>query len=286
MLTRPPRATPFVTHQPILYDTKTNTIVNNESSDILRILNGWDERDGGRTIDLYPLADRQEIDRVNELTYEPINNGVYKVGLVIRSIARHNAALTRALRCARLPLPSDQCGFATTQDAYNEAAVRIHSRPRSLAQIVDTTANPSPTRPLFPPIPLQTALFAALSECDGILSRQRWIANTKELSEADIRLFMTLIRFDPVYVVYFKTNLRMIKDFVHLRDYVLDILATYPEVACSVNMDHIRTHYFCSHPKLNAYAIIPLGPEPWWEDVVRPSTRSVTMGRKGVAFEV
>ena len=151
-----------------------------------------------------------------------------------------------------------------------------------------TTDHRPLTRPLAtrPSRPFQTALFAALSECDGILSRQRWIANTEELSEADVRLFMTLIRFDPVYVVYFKTNLRMIKDFVHLRDYVLDILATYPEVARSVNMDHIRTHYFCSHPKLNAYAIIPLGPEPWWEDVVRPSTRSVTMGRKGVAFEV
>ena len=266
-----------------MYDAKTNTIVNNESSDILRILNGWDERDGGRTIDLYPLADRQEIDRVNELTYEPINNGVYKVGLVIRSIARHNAALTRALRCARLPPPP-------TSVALQQRKTRT-TRPRCVFILVlaraprSSTPPPTPHQPP-PPVPFPTPPFAAMSECDGILSRQRWIANTKELSEADVRLFMTLIRFDPVYVVYFKTNLRMIKDFVHLRDYVLDILATYPEVARSVNMDHIRTHYFCSHPKLNAYAIIPLGPEPWWQDVVRPSTRSVTMGRKGVAFEV
>ena len=83
-------------------------------------------------------------------------------------------------------------------------------------------------------------LFEALDECERILSRQRWIANTKDISEADIRLFMTLIRFDAVYVVYFKTNVRTIKDMTHLREYVLDILATYPMVGRSINMGHIK----------------------------------------------
>lgn len=210
---------------PVLYDSKRNAIVNNESSEIMRILNGWPSEARGRAkkIDLYPAEDRAEIDRVNTFTYESINNGVYK------------------------------CGFATSQSAYEQAVEE---------------------------------LFPALEECDRILARQRWIANTEEISEADIRLFMTLIRFDAVYVVYFKTNVKMIKDFSHLADYVLDILTTYPDIARSIDMGHIKTHYFCSHPLLNPYGIVPRGPEPWWDDVVRPSKRSVTMGRKGVAFEV
>jgi putative glutathione S-transferase len=197
---------------PVLYDAKTKSIVNNESSDILRILNSWAAE--GPT-DLYPESDRAEIDRMNEFIYESINNGVYK------------------------------CGFATTQEAYDEAVA---------------------------------VLFGALDECDMILSKRRWIANTRDISESDIRLFMTLIRFDAVYVVYFKTNLRMLKEYQHLREYVLDILATYPEVARSVNMRHIKTHYFCSHAKLNPYGIVPRGPEAWWDDVVFPSKRSLTMG--------
>ena len=210
---------------PVLYDATRNAIVNNESSEIMRILNGWPGASNGRTktLDLYPVEDRAEIDRINEFTYESINNGVYK------------------------------CGFATSQLAYDHAVEE---------------------------------LFLALEACDGILARQRWIANTEGISEADIRLLMTLIRFDAVYVVYFKTNVRMIKDFRHLPDYVLDILATYPDIARSIDMGHIKTHYFCSHSLLNPYGIVPRGPEPWWDDVVRPSRRSVTMGRKGVAFEV
>mmetsp|Transcript_4867 Transcript_4867/g.14082 ORF Transcript_4867/g.14082 Transcript_4867/m.14082 type:complete len:346 (+) Transcript_4867:172-1209(+) len=209
---------------PVLYDSKRKIIVNNESSEIMRILNGWPVRPAGtKHIDLYPAEDRAEIDRINELTYEAINNGVYK------------------------------CGFATTQSAYDRAVEE---------------------------------LFLALDECDRILSKQRWIANTEEVSEADIRLVMTLIRFDAVYVVYFKTNVRMIKDFAHLAEYVRDVLATYPAIARSIDIGHIKTHYFCSHPLLNPYGIVPRGPEPWWDDIARPSTRAVTMGRKGVAFEI
>lgn len=208
---------------PVLYDAGTKTIANNESSDILRILNGWPGQQMRTTIDLYPPDDRAEIDRINDFVYSNINNGVYR------------------------------CGFATTQHAYDEAV---------------------------------SALFAALDKCDRILSKQRWLANTKELSEADIRLFVTLIRFDAVYVVYFKTNVKTIREYEHLREYVLDVLATYPEVARSVDMNHIKRHYFGSHAKLNPYGIVPRGPDAWWDDVVRPSSRSVRLGRRGVAFEV
>jgi len=125
-----------------------------------------------------------------------------------------------------------RCGFATSQGAY-EAAFR--------------------------------ELFSSLDRVEEILSRKRYICGDA-LTEADIRLFMTLIRFDEVYVVYFKTNKKRICDYPHTREWVRE-LYNMPAVKETVDMDHIKTHYFTSHPKLNPYAIVPVGGDPWWEDL-------------------
>ena len=186
---------------PVLFDSVTKTIVNNESSDIMRMLNGsFNEYAKNPTLDLYPEDARPAIDAMNESIYESVNNGVYK------------------------------CGFATSQSAYDEAV---------------------------------TTLFASLETINETLTKSRYLCGDV-LTEADIRLFCTLIRFDPVYVVYFKTNVKMIHEFPAIREYVKD-LYSIPEVQKSVDMNHIKMHYFASHPTLNPYAIIPQGPCPaWW----------------------
>lgn len=186
---------------PVLWDKKKGTIVNNESAEIVRMLNSeFNELSSNPGLDLYPEDLRAAIDEANEWVYPQINNGVYR------------------------------CGFATSQEAYDKAF---------------------------------DELFAALDRCEGILGRQRYLAGDR-LTEADIRLFHTLIRFDEVYVVYFKTNRRFIHEYPNLRGYVQDLYQT-PGVSASVNMYHIKTHYFTSHPRLNFYAIVPKGGEPWWE---------------------
>lgn len=125
-----------------------------------------------------------------------------------------------------------RCGFATKQAPYEEAF---------------------------------EALFAALDRCEAILAERRFLCgNSDAPTEADIRLFMTLIRFDEVYVVYFKTNKRRIQDYPHLSGYVRDLMASFPGIAASVNMSHIKTHYYTSHPVLNTYAVIPVGGPSWW----------------------
>eukprot|EP00667_Euglena_gracilis_P013883 EG_transcript_14349 len=186
---------------PVLWDSKERTIVNNESSDILRMFNSeFNHLARNPSLDLYPEPLRKEIDEVNEWVYPTINNGVYR------------------------------CGFATGQEAYNTAFKE---------------------------------LFGALDRCEALLTKQRYLVGS-QLTEADIRLFMTLIRFDEVYVVYFKTNRNFIHQFPALSNYVRDIYQT-PGVKEAINMQHIKTHYFTSHPKLNFYAVIPAGGEPWWE---------------------
>lgn len=189
---------------PVLWDKKTNTIVNNESSDILRIFNTAFNEGGiatNPTLDLYPESLRSEIDQVNEWVYDKINNGVYK------------------------------CGFAKTQEAYEIAF---------------------------------NDLFEALDRVEEILSKKRYLCGDV-LTEADVRLFMTLIRFDPVYVVYFKTDRKAIREYPALADYVRDLYQT-AGIKESVSILHIKRHYFTSHPKLNAYAIVPGGPRAWWEE--------------------
>ena len=180
---------------PVLWDKTRRTIVNNESSEIIRMFNSaFDAFTDVRT-DYYPAHLRGEIDRINARVYDNVNNGVYRAG------------------------------FATTQEAYEEAFL---------------------------------ALFATLDEIEATLSKQRYLVGA--LTEADWRLFTTLVRFDPVYVGHFKCNLRRIADYPNLSNYLRDLYQT-PGVAETVSIDHIKRHYYMSHRQINPSGIVPLGPE-------------------------
>jgi putative glutathione S-transferase len=181
---------------PVLWDRETRTIVNNESSEIIRMLNGEFDAWGDPNVDLYPVELRDEIDRINEFVYQDVNNGVYR------------------------------CGFATSQEAYEEAF---------------------------------EALFARLDELDARLARQRFLVGPA-WTEADWRLFTTLVRFDAVYVGHFKCNRRRIADYEHLSGYLRDLYQT-PGVAETVNFDHIKRHYYVTHRGINPTGIVPRGPE-------------------------
>jgi glutathionyl-hydroquinone reductase len=180
---------------PILWDTKTETIVNNESSEIIRMFNDAFAGVGAPGRDFYPEALRPEIDSVNERIYQTVNNGVYR------------------------------CGFSTAQDAYEEAV---------------------------------TALFETLDWLEERLTGQRFLVGNT-LTEADWRLFTTLVRFDAVYVGHFKCNIRRLIDYPALWNYTRD-LYQYPGVADTVHMDHIKGHYYRSHLNINPTAIVPAGP--------------------------
>jgi glutathionyl-hydroquinone reductase len=180
---------------PVLWDKKTRTVVNNESSEIIRMFNSaFDAFTDVRT-DYYPVALRAEIDRINAIVYETVNNGVYRAG------------------------------FATTQAAYEEAA---------------------------------RALFATLDRLEELLSRQRYLV-AGQMTEADWRLFTTLVRFDAVYYSHFKCNLRRIVDYPNLWNYLRD-LHQVPRVADTVSLDHIKRHYYGSHRNVNPTGIVPIGP--------------------------
>jgi putative glutathione S-transferase len=181
---------------PVLWDKERHTIVNNESPEIIRMLNGAFGRFTNVRTDYYPEALRGEIDRVNTLVYENINNGVYRAG------------------------------FATAQEPYEEAF---------------------------------RAVFAALDEIETRLARQRYLAGP-EITEADWRLFPTLVRFDAVYYSHFKCNLRRIVDYPNLSNYLRD-LYQQPGVAATVNMDHIKRHYYGSQRHVKPSGIVPVGPE-------------------------
>jgi glutathionyl-hydroquinone reductase len=180
---------------PVLWDKKRGTIVNNESSDIIRMLNSEFEAFAGSHDEFYPQRLRPEIDAVNKVVYESINNGVYR------------------------------CGFATTQDAYERAF---------------------------------NALFAALDEMEARLDRSRYLAGDR-ITEADWRLFPTLVRFDAVYFGHFKCNRRRIEDYPNLSNYLRDLYQV-PGVAETVDMDHIKRHYYASHRHINPTGIVPKGP--------------------------
>ena len=181
---------------PVLWDKKRRTIVNNESSEIIRMFNSaFDAFTNNRT-DYYPAELRAEIDRVNEIVYTMVNNGVYRTG------------------------------FAVSQDAYEEAF---------------------------------RALFKTLDELERRLSRHRYLAGNR-VTEADWRLFTTLIRFDAVYVGHFKCNLRRIADYPNLSNYLRDLYQV-PGVAETVDIDQIKRHYYTSQRKVNPTGIVPLGPE-------------------------
>jgi putative glutathione S-transferase len=185
---------------PVLYDKKLNTIVSNESSEIIRMLNSeFNEFAKNPDLDLYPEADKDlqdKINSVNEWVYPNINNGVYR------------------------------CGFAKTQSAYDQA----------IENLTD-----------------------AFDRVESILGKQRYIAGDA-FTEADIRLFVTLLRFDEVYIVYFKTNTRSVANSPVILNYCREIYQM-PGVKETVDMEQIKAHYFCSHPELNYYSIIPKGPD-------------------------
>jgi putative glutathione S-transferase len=177
---------------PVLFDKHSQTIVNNESSEIIRMLN---DAFGGAGPDFFPADLEDEMNAVNAEVYDGINNGVYKVG------------------------------FATRQAAYEDAF---------------------------------DALFAALDNMEERLSRQRYLVGGR-LTAADWRLFTTLVRFDAVYYGHFKCNLRRLVDYPNLWDYLRE-LYQLPGVAETVNMDHIKTHYYRSHTTINPTGIVPKGP--------------------------
>jgi putative glutathione S-transferase len=181
---------------PVLWDKRTGTIVNNESSEIIRILGQAFDTVGAKPGDYYPERLREEIDALNARVYDTVNNGVYRAG------------------------------FATTQQAYEEAI---------------------------------GPLFDTLDWLDDRLATRRFLMGD-ELTEADIRLFTTLARFDAVYVGHFKCNLRRISDYAHLPRFRREIYEL-PGVAATVNFQHIKGHYYESHRTINPTGIVPLGPE-------------------------
>lgn len=180
---------------PVLWDRERETIVSNESADILRMLDAVFDAHTDRDLRFSPLDLRAAIDAVNGPVYEHVNNGVYRTG------------------------------FATTQSAYEEAF---------------------------------RALFAELDELDARLAGRRYLLG-EVLTEADWRLFTTLVRFDAVYHGHFKCNLRRIADYPALSGYLRD-LHQYPGVARTVDLEHIRQHYYYSHESINPTRIVPLGP--------------------------
>jgi len=181
---------------PLLWDRQENTAVSNESSEVIRMLNSeFNEWAGEPGLDLYPDELRDEIDRTNERVYGSINNGVYR------------------------------CGFASTQQAYEEAFID---------------------------------LFEALDWADDLLAGRRYLAGDR-ITEADWRLFVTLVRFDAVYVGHFKCNRRRIADYGNLSGYLRE-LYQHPGIRETVDFDQIKRHYYVTHPGINPTQVVPMGP--------------------------
>lgn len=180
---------------PVLWDKARETIVNNESAEIIRMFNDAFQDCGAAEVDFYPPALRAGIDAINAVVYDNINNGVYKAG------------------------------FATSQDAYEEAA---------------------------------RALFETMDELEARLDRQRYLVGDA-VTEADWRLFTTLVRFDAVYYSHFKCNLKQLRDYPNLWNYCRDLYQV-PGVAETVNLGHIKRHYYMSQPTVNPTRIVPIGP--------------------------
>lgn len=180
---------------PVVWDKDTGTIVNNESSEIIRMLNSAFDDVGAAPGDYYPEELRDEIDAINDRVYRTVNNGVYKAG------------------------------FATTQEAYEK-----HVHP----------------------------LFESLDWLEGLLAERRYLAGDR-LTEADVRLFTTLLRFDVVYHGHFKCNLKRLIDYPNLWAYTRE-LYQHPKIGPTVNFTHIRHHYYASHEKVNPTGVVPAGP--------------------------
>jgi putative glutathione S-transferase len=181
---------------PVLWDRERETIVNNESAEIMRMLDVAGDELATRDVDLYPEGYRDEVDRLIEDVYDPINNGVYRAG------------------------------FADSQAAYDRA--------------VDE-------------------LFDALGRYDDLLADQRYLAGDR-LTEADLAMFATLVRFDHVYHTHFKCNRRAIHEYDNLWGYTKDLYTT-PGIERTVNVDHIVRHYYVSHGDVNPKRLVPTGPD-------------------------
>ena len=184
---------------PVLWDTHDETIVNNESREIMRNLTTA-FADLGNGVDLSPPDLRDEIDAALDRIYEPINNGVYRTG------------------------------FADTQSAYDEAV---------------------------------TELFDALAHWDAVLEEQRYLVGD-QLTEADIAMYTTLVRFDEVYHTHFMCNHKLIREYDNLWPYLRDLYTT-PGFGDTTHMDHIKEHYYTTHPGVSPKRIVPMGPDPDFE---------------------
>jgi glutathionyl-hydroquinone reductase len=185
---------------PVLWDRHASRIVSNNFPDITIDLETQFGQWATPGVDLYPPTLRAQIDELNERVYTDVNNGVY------------------------------QCGFATSQAAYDEAVAR---------------------------------LFATLDDLDQRLARRRYLFGDA-VTEADVRLWVTLARFDPVYVTHFKANLRRLMDYPNLWPYARDLYQR-PAFRETTNFDHIKRHYFGTHPHLNPSRIVPAGPLLDWD---------------------
>ena len=181
---------------PVLWDKETQTIVNNESREIIRMFDHEFSELAQNDIDLAPPELVDEVEELMTAIYEPVNNGVYR------------------------------CGFATSQKAYEKAA---------------------------------TELFEALDHWEEVLSERRYLCGS-QFTEADICLFATLLRFDPVYFTHFKCNVRQIRDYPNLWNYTKDIYQM-PGITETLNLDHTKKHYYASHETLNPTRIVPVGPD-------------------------
>ena len=191
---------------PVLYDTLTNQIVNNESSEIIEMFNSaFNKFAKHPEVDLYPKEKLQEVEKMNDMIYNTINNGVYR------------------------------CGFAQAQEPYDEALEE---------------------------------LFTTLDKLEEHLFKQRYLCGDV-FTIADIRLFVTLVRFDHVYYVHFKTSRKLIREYPNLFAYTRDVYQ-HPGVTESVNLTHIVDHYLTSHIKLNPYGIVP----PCTTDFTLPHNRN------------
>lgn len=181
---------------PILWDKKTRTIVNNESAEIIRIMNDAFNDITKNKDDYYPEKFRDQIDSINDTIYENINNGVYR------------------------------SGFSKTQNSYEEAVKN---------------------------------LFTSLDMVNDILEGRNYLVGDI-LTEADIRLVPTLIRFDCVYYFHFKCNLKKISEYKNISRYLRNLLEE-DAIKSTTNFEHIKRHYFYSHENINPFRIIPIGPE-------------------------
>jgi putative glutathione S-transferase len=200
---------------PVLWDKQRQTIVNNESAEIMRMLNSAFDAVTGNSTDYYPADLRGEIDQLNDWIYPGINNGVYRAG------------------------------FATTQSAYEQAYAE---------------------------------LFDALDAVEQRLADRRYLCGDR-ITEADWRLFTTLVRFDAVYFGHFKANRQRIEDYTHLPGYLRDLFQQ-PGVADTVDLPYIKQHYYGSHGTINPTGIVPLGQEidftgPHGRERLQGSSRSV-----------